>query len=590
MAGLIPEDIINQILDRVDIVEIISGYIPLKRAGRNFKANCPFHHEKTPSFMVNPDKQIYHCFGCGVGGNAVNFIMRQEKMEFPEAIEMLAKKTGVELPRQELRVSLTSSLNQQIYKINELAVSFYHDNLCRLPQAKPAREYLEKRKIDLPTVKKFQIGFALEKWEDILNYLRDKGFSLSLLDKAGLVVAKEDSSGFYDRFRNRIIFPIFDVKERPIAFGARILETADTAKYINSPETPIYIKGNNLYGLNFSKDAIREKDFAIIVEGYLDFISPFQAGCENIVASLGTALTEAQVRILRRYTKNVVMLYDADSAGELATLRSLDILLEEAMNVKVATLTSGFDPDSFVNKFGIESFKERIKQAKDLFDYKLELLLSRFSHKEIEGKAKIAAEILPTINKLPNAVLRYGYLKKLSEVLAISEEALLIELNKIRKPKVYYPSRENPEAIKPVVQNCSVTEKMVLKLLLAENKFIEQYRDKLDLSDFQDPCIKEIINTLCDCVSQGEKIAPHKLINRFAGRIAPQAISELCAYDDLVAPDREKALEQCLNRLKKEKLKSRCQHLHQEIRSAEKDGNQDKAGQLIAEYNQLIKG
>lgn len=589
MPGLIPEEIINQILDRVDIVEIISGYIPLKRAGRNFKANCPFHHEKTPSFMVNPDKQIYHCFGCGVGGNVFNFLMRQERIEFPEAVEDLAKKVGVNLPKPETKNSLTVSLSQQLFKINELAANFYHQAICESDAAKPALKYLEKRKLDLATIKKFKIGFALDSWDVLLNYLKSKGISLSLMEKAGLIIAREDKSGFYDRFRSRVIFPIFDIKNRVIAFGARLLESSDAAKYINSPETPVYIKGNNLYGLNFSKEAVREKDFAVIVEGYLDFITPFQAGLDNIVASLGTALTVEQIRILKRYTHNVVMLYDADSAGQLATLRSLDILLEESMNVKVAALPTGFDPDSFVIKFGLGDFRENIKQSKNLFDYKLDLLLSQFSHKEVEGKAKIAAEMLPTINKFPNAVLRYGYLKRLSETLSVSEEALLIESKKAHKATTADTFRDNKEKVN-LGQDLSATEKMILKLLLSENKLLERFKERLDISDFEESTIKDIISALCDSAGEGKEFMASKFISCFEGRIAPATISAICASDDLFEEDKEKVFYECLNRLKKEKLKARCKRLHQEIHLAEGRGDKTKAFELISEYNQLIKG
>ncbi|MDP2939901.1 MAG: DNA primase [Candidatus Omnitrophota bacterium] len=589
MAGLIPEDIINQVLDRVDIVEIISSYLPLKRAGRNFKALCPFHHEKTASFTVNPDKQIYHCFGCGVGGNVFNFVMRQERMEFPEAVEMLAKKLGINLPKPEFKNQHTLNLNQQLYKLNELACDFYHQTLCELPQGKIAFVYLEKRKVDLATIKRFKLGFAPDKWDGLLNFIRGKGIGLSLLEKSGLIIAKENKDGFYDRFRNRVSFPIFDIKSRIIGFGARLLESSESAKYINSPETPIYIKGNNLYGLNFSKDAIRDKDFAIIVEGYLDFITPFKAGIENIVASLGTALTEEQIRILKRYTHNCIMLFDADSAGELATLRSLDILLEEGMNVKVATLPSGFDPDSFVNKFGAEPFKEIIKQAKALFEYKLDLCLNKFNCKEVEGKSRIAGEMLPTVNKFPNAVLRFGYLKKLSEVLSVDEQALLIELKKLKQSNPYFSSKDKETSFKKLSATSSV-EKMILKLLLAENKFIEQFKDNLDISDFEDSCMKEIITAILDFVSQGKEVTAHKLINRLESRIAHETISELCTQDDLLVVDKEKVFKECLERLKKERLKARCKQLQQEIHLAEASGNNEKAYKLFTEYNQLIKG
>ncbi|MDD5027638.1 MAG: DNA primase, partial [Candidatus Omnitrophica bacterium] len=342
MPGRIPENILDDILARVDIVEIISGFLPLKKAGRNFKACCPFHHEKTASFMVSPDRQIYHCFGCGESGNAFKFLMRYERLDFPEAVEALARKAGVVLPRDETPGPKSSGLSTQVYRINELAANFYSANL-NSPAGLRAKEYLLKRTVRPETISALKLGFASDSWDGLLNYLRSKGASLGLLEKSGLAIAKE-GGGFYDRFRNRIIFPIFDIKGRVLGFGARVLDNT-LPKYVNSPETAVYTKGKNLYGFNLAKDGIRENDFVVIVEGYLDFILPFQEGLKSITASLGTALTIEQARFLKRYTHNVVMVYDADTAGELATLRSLDIFIEEEMNVRVVSLPKGLDPD-----------------------------------------------------------------------------------------------------------------------------------------------------------------------------------------------------------------------------------------------------
>ncbi len=350
MAGSIPENILEDILNRIDITELIASYIPLKRAGRNFKAVCPFHHEKTPSFMVSADKQIYHCFGCGAGGNAFSFLMQYERLEFPEAVEVLAKKAGVVLPKNK-EDSRGASLATQLYSINELAGEFYASTLNASCGA-VVKDYLLSRGIKPETIKTFKLGYAQDKWDSLINYLRGKGINLSLLEKAGLILAK-DSGGYYDRFRHRVIFPIFDIKSRILGFGARILPVQEKsgndnslAKYVNSPETPVYIKGRKLYGLNLAKDAIRDLDCVAVVEGYLDFIIPYQAGVHNIVASLGTALTVEQARLIKRYTNNVVMVYDADCAGELATLRSLDIFIDEDMQVKVVSLPNGLDPET----------------------------------------------------------------------------------------------------------------------------------------------------------------------------------------------------------------------------------------------------
>lgn len=586
MPGLISEDIISQIQDRTDIVEVISGYLPLKRAGRNFKTLCPFHHEKTPSFVVNPDKQIYHCFGCGAGGNVFGFLMRHERMEFPEAVEYLAKKAGVEIPKKEAVDKDTLSFYQQLYKLNELTMDFYHGTLLNDRNAQPAREYLERRKIDIETIKKFKLGFAPDKWDVLINYLRQKNFSLSLLDKAGLIVAKEKSTGYYDRFRNRIIFPVLDIKSRCIAFGARVMDDS-LPKYINSPETPIYIKGNNLYGLNLSKEAIREADFAILVEGYMDFITVFQSGIQNIIATSGTALTFEQIRVLRRFTHNVVLLFDADQAGVLATLRSLDIFLEEGMNVKVTDLKSG-DPDSFIKKFGAAEFKEKIKGASSLFDYKLQILFGKYNSKTVEGKAKICQEMLPTINKFRDAVLKFGYLKQLADSLESSEEALRIELAKIKEPRAAATAL-NPETPRSMT-NIKAVEKTLLKLLLEEERFIQHFKENLEVADFEDPTARRIVDLMFNFVSQGKEINPGRLISCSEEGIVSETIAQLCSEDVTYHEDKDKIFQECVNRLKHYKKKGKCRQLQSEIKLAECYGDKDRLHRLMHEYNQLIKG
>ncbi|MGE5197405.1 MAG: DNA primase, partial [Deltaproteobacteria bacterium] len=490
MTGRIPENILEDILSRVDIVEVISGYMPLKRAGRNFRALCPFHHEKTPSFMVSADRQIYHCFGCGAGGNAFNFLMQYERLEFPEAVQALANKAGIALPQDQKLDEKSSGLITQLYGINETVASFY-ENI--LNSHSGAKTYLLKRGINEPTVKLFKLGYAPESWDALINHSRARGLSLSMLEKAGLVLCRE-GGGYYDRFRSRIIFPIFDVKSRPIGFGGRILEkSGDMAKYVNSPETPVYTKGKNLYGLNFTKEAIRESDFAVIVEGYLDLIIPYQHGLHNIAATLGTALTLEQVRLLKRYTHNVVVVYDPDAAGQAAALRSLDIFIEEGMHVRVVSLPEGFDPDLYVRKYGGTNLGEKVRNAQDLFDYQLKILKSRHNIKEAEGKRKIASEMLITIKKVTNAILRSEYIKNLSEELGVAQHYILEEFNKIKDGKTYSDAVTLPKNKLPDI---NPTEKLLVKLMLEEHDLINRIRQHLEPADFQDERTFRIVSTM----------------------------------------------------------------------------------------------
>lgn len=582
----IPENILEDILNRVNIVELISEYLPLKRAGRNFKALCPFHHEKTASFLVSADRQIYHCFGCGESGNAFKFLMRYERMEFPEAVETLAKKAGITLPEIEKVDDKTLSINTQIYKINELATIFYKQML-NSEEGLSAKNYLLKRKLSAETIKLFQLGYAPDKWDTLISHLRAGGISLSLLEKAGLILAKE-GGGYYDRFRERIIFPIFDIKSRILGFGARILNHKDKSspKYINSPETAIYTKGRNLYGLNLAKESIRQNDYAVIVEGYLDLMMPYQAGLQNIVASQGTAFTEEQARLLKRYTPNLIMVYDADSAGETATLRTLDIFIEEGLNVKVVSLPEGFDPDLFVREKGINSFKERIESAENLFEYKLKILKSQHNSKEIEGKAKISEEMLPTINRFKNAVLKSEYIKRLSEELRVKEEALLEELKKIKVQKTY------PEALtsfKKEAPDINPTEKLLLKLMFEENELIERIRQHLEPADFQDERTSQIVSVMFDLVSQGKTVEPNKLINYLDDQGILECICESAFTSDISAEHKERIVDDCIKRIKNRKIVLMRQRLQEEIRIAEELKDEKKLDELRQEFCSLIK-
>lgn len=580
--GRIPENVLEDILSRVDIVEIISGYIPLKRAGRNFRAACPFHHEKTPSFMVSADRQIYHCFGCHAGGNAFKFLMQYERLEFPEAVETLAKKAGVILPETKKTDTASVSLFTQLYKINELTAIFYRSNLDSA-QAQAAKNYLLNRGIKTQALELFKIGFAPDKWDALTSHLRAKNISLSLIEKAGLALAKE-SGGYYDRFRNRIIFPILDIKSRPLGFGARVLDNS-LPKYINSPETPIYVKGKNLYGLNLSRDSIREKDFVVVVEGYLDFIMPYQAGLTNIVASLGTALTYEQIRLLKRYTHNAVMVYDPDDAGQSATLRTLDMFIEEGMNVKVVSLDEGCDPDLFIRKHGIDKFKGKIEQAKNLFDYKLGILKDRHNIKDAQGKAEIASEMLPTIKRLKNSILKAEYIKMISEALNIEESYIIEELNKAKADR---PLSELNQSSVSKAMSISPTEKLLIKLMLEENELIGRVKASLSPEDFNDESASKIVSLIFDFAEKGRKIESSALINYLGEEEISNIICE-SAFLDVPSDNKEKAVEDCIQRLKNEKLRLKKQYLHNRIKAAQHSGDEEALNELMREFHLLIK-
>jgi len=574
------EAVLQDILNRINIVEVISEYMPLKRAGRNFKAVCPFHHEKTASFVVSAEKQIFHCFGCGAGGNVFGFLMQYERLAFGEAVELLARRSGVTLPQRRQGANV-SPLISQLHKVNELAARFYQETLAG-QRGQQARAYLVDRGILPETAQQFGLGFAPDNWDALTTQLRSQNVPLSLLEKAGLSIPRREG-GYYDRFRNRVIFPISDVKNACIGFGARVMDKG-LPKYINSPETAVYRKGSCLYNFASAKDAVRRQDRILIVEGYLDCIVPFQYGVHNIVASLGTALTPEQARLIRRYTNSVVMVYDGDLAGELATLRSLEIFLEEGMQVAVAALPAGFDPDSLVRKNGIEDFNDRLQKAESLFDYKLRILRSRFDCRTVDGKAAVCADMLPTIRKVGNAIIVSEYLKKLAETLKISESSLAREMEKLGT----VPLPRSPHGL-PAARGAHPTERLLMKLMLEETELVSRIKGQLDPSEFQDAQVSRIVATMFDLVTQGKDCHAHSLIAHLGEEELSQTVCASTFLPEVTIEDREKIVDDCIVRLKKNSLSVRRRNLQEAIAGAEKRGDEEELARLKEEFNCLIK-
>lgn len=589
----IPQEVIDRILDRIDIVEVVGSYIPLKRTGRNYKALCPFHSEKTSSFMVSQEKQIFHCFGCGEGGNVISFIMKYERLEFPEVVKMLAKKTGVMIPTFDKSDSISSSVVSRMYRANELAVEFYHNTLFNTEEGKGALRYLLGRGLKEETIRLFKLGYSPRRWDSLIRYLGTKGISPEILSLAGLAFKRSQDGGYFDRFRGRIMFPIFNVKGKVIGFGGRIYADergSEEPKYMNSPETQIYNKSRNLYGLNFTWRQLSTDDLAIIVEGYLDMVIPYQSGIKNIIASLGTSLTKEQAGLIRRYTKNAVIVYDSDTAGELATLRSLDLLLEEGFSVSIVRLDKGFDPDTFVRNFGYERFVNLVLSSQNLFDYKLNLLKSRFDPERLEDKAKIVEEMLPTIYRVKNAVLQSGYIKSLSESLLVDEESIRIELKKLK------PNYGGGIAAKPTVTqdeatsrlNVRQSEKTVAALLLTEQSFIDLAKEKIELEDFKDPVIRKIVGLLFKFYEEKKAIAPSKLINYLQEPSERHYIPVLVDFAECIV-EKEKALKDSLLKFEQENLREKLNRLQVEIALAQDAADEERINRLVSKCNKLIR-
>jgi len=506
-------------------------------------------------------------------------------MEFPEAVEMLAKKCGIILPDQDKpELARAASLSNQLYKVNELAASYYENNLNH-SSASAVMKYLAGRGIKPLTAKEFHLGLATSAWDGLINFLRSKNISLALMEQAGLILPK-DSGGYYDRFRNRIIFPILDIRGRFLGFGARVMDNS-LPKYINSPETSIYTKGKNLFGFNLSKDSVRDADSVVIVEGYLDFIIPYQEGVKNIVASQGTALTLEQIKLLKRYTSNVVMIYDGDTAGELATLRSLDILIDEGVNVKVVPLPAGMDPDVLVRKEGPDKLKAKIDKAISFFDYKLGLLKKRFDIKDAHGKSEIASQMLLTINKFTNAILKGEYVKRLAEEMHISEQDMLEELHKLKPVNAALAKAVSSPERKP--SHINPAEKMLIKFMLEGKEMVERIMNELSPADFTDACTRRIVSVMQDLLSQGKNVEPSVLMNYFSEDDASQLLCETMFMPAITDEGREKAVSDCITRIKVQRLRSRREYLHSQIKNAQSLGDDKKLTSLIQEFHNLIK-
>ncbi len=435
------DELLDEIKSKNDIIDIVSQYVVLKRSGRNYMGLCPFHKEKSPSFCVSPDKQIFHCFGCGVGGNVIHFIGKIENLNFIESLELLANRAGIELPKSgNAEDDRISRLKSRVYELNKCAAEFYHQNLYK-PTAKPAQEYVKKRRLDNRTLKAFKIGYS-GRFNELYTELHSKGFTEEEI-LASCLVNKNQDGKFIDRFRNRLMFPIFDARDRVIAFGGRVLDDSKP-KYINSPEDIVYSKGRHLFAYNLAKK--NNPKTIIIVEGYMDAVSLHQRGISNAVASLGTALTEAQGRLLRRSCEKVVIGYDADGAGQAATLRGLEILQNLGCDIRILQIEGAKDPDEFVVKYGPERFQKYVDSAISLVEFKVKMLKRQLNLENVNDKIKFLNEVANILSKIENNMEREVYIDKISLEYKVSKEAIYAEINK----KLYGNSQSEKKLERPV--------------------------------------------------------------------------------------------------------------------------------------------
>ncbi len=611
--GFIPDDIVEEVRQTNDIYTVVSEYLRLKKQGRNYVGLCPFHNEKTASFSVSPEKQIYYCFGCGAGGNVISFIMKIEGLSFPEAVKFLADKAGITIP-EDNQTEGNEKLREreQAYKLNELVKDFYHYLLKSHDIASEAREYLQKRGIDEPTVDKFQLGFAPGGWDGLLSYLGKKGYNPDYLEKQGLVLKKTKGSGYYDRFRNRLMFPIWDAKKNVIGFGGRVLDDS-VPKYLNSPETNVFNKSINLYGINFAIPNIREQEHVVIVEGYLDVITCHQFGIQNVVASLGTAMTREQGKILARYAQRVYISYDSDNAGVAATLRGLDILQNSGCRVRVVTVPDGKDPDELIRKRGPEAFSRLIKdQAKGLIEYKLDKGMEKFDSNAVEGKIRIVSELIPSILEIQSEIEREEQVKFIASKLGISDHSLWGEIRKFQtktrkkmgvSDKISSKRDNNTTNFaqkgfssedKVINSDASVNnsarrkaEDSLIRLLLANPDLFGRVKEELGMHFTENEEYLIIIHYLNDIYSKEQNFEPASLLSGLQDEDAQQRLSALLVQAEPPG-NRESLLNDYIKVIKEDEQKVKRARLLAEIEQAEQDNNDELRNNLLREYAKLF--
>lgn len=590
----IPRGFSDELRNQADIVRIVSDYVSLKKKGRDWAACCPFHNEKTPSFYVSQSKQIFKCFGCSKGGSVFDFIMEIEGCSFPEAIRVVADKTGVTVPVEtdnareyEEREGQRAELSQ----LNRWATEFFEQSLTETPEGRRAIEYLNARGLSEATRKTFRLGYAPNSYDAMGGYLRSRGASKTQIERSGLVTLKE-SGGFYDRFRGRLMFPICDAQGRIIAFGGRILGDGEP-KYLNSPETALYTKGYHLFGLNHSRDAIRHRGYAILVEGYLDFLIPFQAGVKHLVASLGTALTENQARLLGRYARRIVVNFDPDSAGQAATKRSLELLLTEAFKVNVLTLPDNLDPDEYIRAHGPEGYLKLLKASQPFLDYIVDQAISSNDQSRPTGKVETINAILPYLRLVKDRIERAEHFERIADRLKIDSRLIREEFKKAAETRLERVSERIIKAtlvVKPA-------ERKLLEILINQAAVRRLMVFEIREEDYEGLRTAQLFRLIFEFERKGVEASYHELRQALddedlARDLLPdlminQRTDALPNQDDL--KDCESTAQQSLNTLRYERLATQRAAVQAELKEAQRSGDYERTVKLQALNYELVK-
>jgi DNA primase len=580
MTSYINDETIEKVRESSDIVNIISEYVQLKKTGGNYVGLCPFHNEKTPSFSVSDTKQFFHCFGCGEGGDALSFIMKVENLEFPEAVKFLANKLGIGIEEISSKNQKLVDEKNKAYEINKETARFFFSNLTK---NEVGLNYLYNRKINNKIIKQFGLGYSLNKWDDLYKYLKFRGYKETDIEKLGLIGKKSNNDGYYDKFRNRIMFPIIDTRGRVIGFGGRVLDNS-MPKYLNSQETPVFNKGEHLYGLNLV-NKFSDKKRIILVEGYMDVITLFSKGINYAVASLGTALTDRQAKLLKRYGENVYICYDSDQAGTNATNRAIEVLLKEGIDPKIINLGNYKDPDDFLKENSINEFEKIINESFNHIDYRIYINKRKYNIEEAEGKIKFTIEIAKIIKRLKSPIEKDVYIKKISKEMNISKEAIEKEVfgNTIKhvgnsnfreKPKVDDKyKRENIAPVKTILPSASLTAEIdLIKLMIFDKIYFDMIINQISLDEYTNIECKKILEIIIDLYDENETL-DEDLLYKMSKEI-PNISEELLylAFEKRIKfspEDVEQMIKDLINTIKVNKLRDKRNEVKEEIEKLE---------------------
>ncbi len=562
MSPRLSQELIDKIRESNDIVELISEYIPLKRKGKNWFGLCPFHTEKSPSFSVNQEKQIYHCFGCGAGGNIFTFLMEHEKMGFGEALRFLARRANIQIPQY----GVPRQENDLLFKANQFALSFYQS---KLTSSSKAKDYLRERGYGEELWGEFKLGYAPAGWDNLLEEAKRRSLPPDLLSKVGLAVKSQKGSGYYDRFRDRLIFPIFNLSGGVVAFGGRTFPGAEEPKYLNTNETPIYHKGSLLYAIFNTKEHIRKKGWALVVEGYTDLLTLYQAGFRNVVASLGTSLTSGQAKLLSRYASKAVISYDADSAGEEASQRGMELLLEAGLEVELITLPPGEDPDGLVRK-GKDRFAKCIEEAENFLDSRLRRLKAKHDTTTVAGKMLTIREIGSTLAHIKDPLRRRLWVRRAAQNLHIEEDLISSSLQQKGGENTSLPLRGAERA-----------EIAVLGYLLSHPQRAGWVKERLEIDELRSSQVAQLLSSIYQATQRGEEFSPASLIDEHS------ELSGLITQASFGGEEPEEALTDYVRAIKGEALKRKMAQLKSQMEELEERGEEIKEEELMREYQRL---